>query len=216
MTIEIKRFLDLGGKSRSNAMMLNRVQSMTDNKRIVQLTNAYWKLLVDTFYLKEEAYDVLINLDSYATVEERYGTKSSYIRNIVYREKKRLTSDIGVDIYLDVLLYNMKSDSEIEYLTAVIMDLINQTELRDEVGYLDKVIIPLDDYPVHRNTELTNDSFVKMANVLKPLSKTYLKPILDSSDMGYIKYLLTEPDEYLSEQDLSRKSYLLQTWWLNE
>lgn len=216
MKIEIKRFLDLGGKTRANAMMLNRVQAMTDNKHIVTLANAFWKLLVDTFYLKDEAYDVLINLDSYATVEERYGTKSSYIRNIVYREKKRLTSDIGVDIYLDVLLYNMKSDSEIDHLTEVILGLINQTELRDAVGYLDKVIIPLDNYTVHRNTELTNDDFVKMATVLKPLSKAYLKPILESSDIGYIKYLLTESDEFLSEQDLSRKSFLLQTWWLNE
>ena len=89
MKIEIKRFLDLGGRFRSNALLLNKVQTMTNNQKVVTVSDLFWQLLVDTYYLKDEAYDVLVKLDSYAEIEARYGTKKSYIRNIVYREKLR-------------------------------------------------------------------------------------------------------------------------------
>lgn len=215
MKIEIKRFLDLGGRFRSNALLLNKVQTMTNNQKVVAVSDLFWQLLVDTYYLKDEAYDVLVKLDSYAEIEARYGTKKSYIRNIVYREKLRLSDEIGVDIYLDLILYNTKTDKELDNLIDILNNSISKVEKRVQNGHLNKLNISMDEYVAHRNNSLSNETFAKMVTVLKPISKEYMKPFITNSDLGYLKYLLTEEDDYLNEKDYERKKYLLQEWWLN-
>ena len=144
MKIEIKRFLDLGGRFRSNALLLNKVQTMTNNQKVVTVSDLFWQLLVDTYYLKDEAYDVLVKLDSYAEIEARYGTKKSYIRNIVYREKLRLSDEIGVDIYLDLILYNTKTDKELDNLIDILNNSISKVEKRVQNGHLNKLNISMD------------------------------------------------------------------------
>lgn len=194
---------------------MNKVQTMTNNQKVVAVSDLFWQLLVDTYYLKDEAYDVLVKLDSYDEIEARYGTKKSYIRNIVYREKLRLSDEIGVDIYLDLLLYNTKTDKELDNLIDILNNSISKVEKRVKNGHLNKLNISMDEYVAHRNNSLSNETFSKMVTVLKPISKEYMKPFITNSDLGYLKYLLTEEDEYLNEKDYERKKYLLQEWWLN-
>lgn len=237
----IKDFVALGGKKRNGSVLHAKLTQVTKNELYIDLLLKYFYLLVHTNFLSDVAYDVLILRLTYKEVLDKYPeVKESYLRNIVYKEGKRVFTELGCDPYIAVKNQELTA-SEAEALLEVIKD---KTRVNGHKGVLGGVNVirgneggifatnkELDSKMTLDFTKFAeldegyikdfqNDTeFVRVAKKLRMLSKGYADMILNSIDsrlLGYYFYLMNEREDKLSDAQLLRKQQLREVWWLND
>lgn len=214
--MNIRGFINYGGKTRNKTVMIAKVGGIANNNKVVQLAGLYWDLLVGTHYLKEETYLNIIKGLTYSEIQVITKTKS--IHTVIYRDKQRLKQDLGVDIltYIEEGNYNTK---EIDGYMIILEQLLSEQEMRDQTNLLNKLNINFNQFTYHKDLAMDDMAYMQLVDRLSILSKSYTEMVVREMDspeiMGYIKYLLGTQDRYLTEQDKQRKIVLMQAWWLN-
>ncbi|MFV1457779.1 hypothetical protein, partial [Bacillus mycoides] len=100
----IKDFIQLGSRMRNVGVLNVNIRKFTNSEVHKEMLNKYYQLLVDTNYLGNQAYEVMVLRKPYKEVLEAYpNIAESYLPNIIYKEAKRVFSDLGCDPYQDIL-----------------------------------------------------------------------------------------------------------------
>ena len=237
----IKDFVALSGKKRNSSVLYSKLSQLTDNKIMTDLLMKYFYLLVHTNFLSDVAYDVLIARLTYKEVLVKYPEiKESYLRNIVYKEGKRVFTELGCDPY-SLLDSKDVSDKDTVQLLELINDKIRMHGVRGMLGggnilrgtgggvfAANKELLTQLNIDFAKYAEIDEDfishfekdaEFVQVAKKLRMLSKSYADAVLNNIDsklLGYFYYLLSEREEKLSEVQVSRKQQLREVWWLRD
>ena len=219
MQLRLKDFINYGGQRRNKEVMIARVSTHSNSPKIGSLAGVYWDLLVTTDYLKEATYLHMVKQLKYTEIEQVTGQSYHAIRNCIYRDKQRVQADIGMDIY-DYIEEREYTNVLTDQLMTVIESLVTQHEVRDTGDIFAHLTVDLNGYTYNRTIDIEDMEFIKLVDVLAPLSKKYTDSLIEGlgrPDMiGYIKYLLGTDSRHLSNSDKQRKQVLLQSWWLTD
>lgn len=216
----VKKFLNYGGKTRNRALMESRVQTISQNHRVAQLAGRYWDLIVGSDYLKDVTYLHWVEGYTHQEIHEQTGVNLHTIKITIHRDGQRVLNDLTLDLY-QYIEGREYSNSQVNHLMTIVERLGETVTFKDrQESLLDKLNVKLDGYQYVRDIELDDINFIRVSDLLAPLSKPYsenlLREVDDAQILGYIKYLLGSKDEYLNKRDLQRKESLKQSWWLNE
>ena len=116
----------------------------------------------------------------------------------------KITNTFGENVITDLYASNKKID---KYITAMAEQFakLSDSSLKKSL----RLSLPENNI----NSSVTDDEFNKFIEIIKPYTEVKMKEIEDSIDTkvsGYFNYILTCPDECLSENDLDRKILLVE------
>lgn len=215
----------MGGKRRDRELMLTGARKFTSNSEELHLLDRYYYLLVNTDYLREAVYGFFVDGKSYEQLTVDFKIHKNYVRNVIYKEVKRLFEEVTEDPF--ALITNKEyeiGDNSREQLVDVLINRIermikNQKTRRfDEL--VDYMLVDLKEqgeFDTEYNGKIDEQEFGALINRLQYLSKPYLDSFFDVVDkkmVGYIAYLLTTSNRKLSERDKAKKQEICEVWFL--
>ncbi|MBX9158285.1 hypothetical protein [Bacillus cereus] len=234
----IKDFIQLGSRMRNIGVLNVKIRKITDSEVHREVLNKYYQLLVDTNYLGNEAYEVMVLRKSYKEILKSYpNIAESYLRNIIYKEAKRVFSELGCDPY-QAILDGELTDEDGKGLINVLHKKILENGKRGDVAYVStannvrytsaglltdqmnldfKKYATLDgDYIQSFNDE---EMFAVIAKKFQILSKSYFDNLMKDIDerlIGYYMYLLNTDEKLLTEKQRGQRQQLREVWWLSD
>lgn len=191
--------------------MVKKLELPEERIRIIQ---TFVRLLVSTDFLQPDTRIYITN--EYITIDGVYekikngdytvGREVTFnsVRNRIYRDQMKISNTFGNDIVTDLYASSKKVDKYINIMAEQFAKLADST-LKDGLRLnISKDCI---------NSSVTDDEFNSFIEVIKPYTEIRMKEVEDSIDdrvAGYFNYLLSCPDECLSEDDLDRKIVLVE------
>jgi len=219
----VRNLLNLGGNYRDKELMINRARKYTSDCMELKMLERYFYLLVNTDYLHEAVCMYYVDGKSQKQISDKTGYRESYIRNLVYRDVKRLFNDLSVDPYAfvrypDTNMETLAREKEVDRILKRIELMIKKQELRRYDSLMDYMLIDFSRYGEPNNKFegfLDEEEYTEFVRRMQYLSKPYLQSffnIVDKRIPGYIHYLLTTGDGRLTERDRERKKELAAMW----
>lgn len=223
--ISIKDFLKIGSNYRDIRLLRIGSKKITKNAQELHLMERYFHLLVNTDFLRRDVYDFLVRQRTYKEVSERHGVNQNYLRNIIYREIKRVFTDISDDPYAliryrDYVPTDEDRENAVQELTRRIELLIENHEVIRANDLTDFMVMDIGDFAeeyTEYDGEIDNAMFKEIVDRLRYLSKPYLNTLFEHMDkkmLGYVIYLLITRERNLSDRDKRNKEVIKDTWFL--
>lgn len=215
----IKKLVNLVSKTLDIQIVRDRVKRYTDREDEINLIGEYYRLVVNTNYLRTEAYEFLVNGKTYNQIIQEYDVNPGYIRNIIYNEGKRLFTEIGGDPLGELRLKELTEEKTAMY-TKNIKTILGTVEEKGGNSINDLFTFNIEETSeVDRkfNRNVGEQDFKELVTVLKYFVKPYADVLVENIDkrhIGYILYLLRTDEGSLTEQDKLRKKYLKMEWML--
>ena len=215
----IRKVVDLGSENKDYRLVRQRAKEYTNGEVELSMLEEYYRLLVDTTYLRDEAYEFIVNGKTYKQIIKEYDLSEGYMGNIVYRETKRVVDEIGYDPFEEVLS-GVCSKEKVEMITNNIIELGKKETTRNEKRVTDLFTFDIENKAVIDrgfNRTIEDGDFQELADVLKYFVKPYQEMVIDQLDeryLGYVYYLLRADDKSLVAEDLARKKSLQLGWML--
>lgn len=215
----IRKLVDLGSEKRDSGLVRLRAKEFTTCDAELSMIENYYRLVVNSTYFREEAYDFLVRGKSYRQIIEKHGIKDSNLRNVIYRETRRLFRELQHDPLGKVI--NGECTKElIEVIESRICELEEKETYRDYNSVTDLFTFDIEsksqlDREFNRNIE--DDDFKDLVDVLKYFVRPYQDVLLDQLDeryLGYILYLLKMDEKSLLDVDKERKKYIMMGWMM--
>jgi len=215
-TISIKDFLKMGSDYRDVKLMLSGVSKYTTNKEELRMLESYYFLLVNTDYLREDVYAFLVDQKTYKEVVEEFGVHENYIRNIIYKEVRRLFSDLTEDPFAIVRNREYMDDPEkreeiVDILNQRLERVISNLTVKRTNDLMDFMVINIEKYSdnyAEYEGEIDSEVLDDVVMRLQYLSQPYLERLFERMDkrvLGYIVYLLSTSNRKLSGRDIGVK-----------
>ena len=215
----------MGSKYRDVKLMLTGIKKYTETKEELEMLEKYYFLIVNTDYLREDVYAFLVDQKTYKEIVAEFGVHENYVRNIIYKEIKRLFDDITEDPFALVRYKDYMEDYElrkekVEILNQRLERIISNLTVRRTNDLLDYMVVNLEkygngyaEYEGDIDRELLDDTVER----LQYLSQPYLDKlfgVIDERIIGYIVYLLTTNNRRLSSRDVGVKEEICDMWYL--
>ncbi|PGR83733.1 hypothetical protein [Bacillus cereus] len=234
----IKDFLKLGGRMKNRGVLQVNVRKVTRNPALIEVLNKYYTLLVETNFLSGVAYEVLVLGRNRKEVVRKYPhVAETYVRNLVYRDAKRVFAELGCDPYKDIkdgiiveenapalnnvldklILTNGKKGDARTYEDDLFGTSQSKGMLTDNVQIDFKQYAEIDSEYIR--TFRGDEEFRLLAKRFQILSKPYFDNFMRDTDkrlVGYFMFLLNTDDDQLTEKQKIQKEQLKQVWWLHE
>lgn len=221
----IKDFLNLGGKYRDERLIRMGIRRYTNNEFEMKTLEKYYYLLANTDYLKDEVYDLFIEQKTHKEVIEIYGIHDSYMRNIVYREVRRVFGELSEDLFAVVRYGYFKEEPDrrrsiFERVRSIINKLMDHVTIKKTRDLLDFLLVNIEEYGDKYNEYegvIDKEMLQETLDRLKYLSSPYLEMMFKGVDkriLGYIVYLLTSNEKRLSERDVIIKGDICEELFL--
>lgn len=204
--------IDNNGNFRTIPIGIVKRQELSEER--IRIIQTFVRLLVNTNFLQPETKIYISN--EYITIDgvydkikngdytvDREATFNS-VRNRIYRDQMKISNTFGNDIVTDLYSSSKKIDKYINIMAEQFAKLADST-LKDSL----RLDIPKDCI----NSSITDDEFNNFIEIIKPYTEIKAKEVEDNIDnrvSGYFNYILSCPDECLSEDDLDRKILLVE------
>ncbi|PGT89946.1 hypothetical protein [Bacillus thuringiensis] len=234
----IKDFLKLGGRMRNTGILNVNIRKFAKSPIHLEVLNKYFTLLVDTNFLNGVAYDVIVHGKKRKEIVAKYpNIAESYVRNLVYRDAKRVFNEIGCDPYL-AIKEGLMTEDDAKHVSNTLEKHILENGKRGDAGtyedgysqtpqsrgmLTDHVQIDFKTYAEidadYIKTFRNDADFVAIAKRFQLLSKPYFDNFMRDVDkrlVGYFMFLLNTDDSKLTERQKVQKNQLRQVWWLHE
>lgn len=206
----------MGSDYRDVKLMLSGVSKYTTNKEELRMLESYYFLLVNTDYLREDVYAFLVDQKTYKEVVEEFGVHENYIRNIIYKEVRRLFSDLTEDPFAIVRNREYMDDPEkreeiVDILNQRLERVISNLTVKRTNDLLDFMVINIEKYSdnyAEYEGEIDSEVLDDVVMRLQYLSQPYLERLFERMDkrvLGYIVYLLSTSNRKLSGRDIGVK-----------
>lgn len=215
----VRKMVELGSENKDYRLVRQRAKEFTSSEVELSMLEDYYRLLVNTTYLREEAYEFIVNGKTYKQIIKELEVNEGYMRNIVYKETRRIFAEIGTDPLADVLMGGV-SKEEVERTHSKIIELSKKENSKNEKWVADLFSFDIESKSIIDrgfNRKIEDSDFQELADVLKYFVKPYQEMLLEEIDeryLGYIFYLLRADDKSLLEEDLERKKSLQLGWLL--
>ena len=206
----------MGSDYRDVKLMLSGVSKYTTNKEELRMLESYYFLLVNTDYLREDVYAFLVDQKTYKEVVEEFGVHENYIRNIIYKEVRRLFSDLTEDPFAIVRNREYMDDPEkreeiVDILNQRLERVISNLTVKRTNDLMDFMVINIEKYSdnyAEYEGEIDSEVLDDVVMRLQYLSQPYLERLFERMDkrvLGYIVYLLSTSNRKLSGRDIGVK-----------
>ena len=215
----------MGSKYRDIKLMLTGAKQYTETKEELDMLEKYYFLVVNTDYLREDVYAFLVDQKTYKEIVEEFGVHENYVRNIIYKEIKRLFDDITEDPFALIRYKDYMEDYElrrekVEVLNQRLERIISNLTVRRTNDLLDYMVVNLEkygngysEYEGDIDRELLDDTVERLQYLSQPyLDKLF--SVVDDRIVGYIVYLLTTNNRRLSSRDVGVKEEICDMWYL--
>lgn len=216
-SIEMKEFTDLIGGTEDKALFKVRLRSITKDNDALNMLWLIYRIAKDTDVFTDDVKDIIFNKKTYKEVEDKYGITSSNLKNNIFRQMKKYSRILGSELYSDVKTNNITSQ-ECTYISEdlleVYKDMNKSSSSISSLFYVDLIT----DYTHSTEdeeifTKIDDDDFKFARDCFVKLSipaTHFMIENLDDSLKKYIAYLITTPEQRLTEKDILRKQKLSQ------
>lgn len=217
--------MKLGSKYRDLRIFRESSKKVSRDTAELYLLERYYFLITKTSYLREEAFEFLVEGKTYKDIVKDYNISEGYLKNIIHREIREVYDDITEDPFALVRYKDYIEDVEykrqrVQELTKRINFLIDNQKMILSQDIDEYMLVDLSDYadPYREyDGDIDGELLVEMVQRLRYISKPYLSKLFEGIDkrtLGYIVYILNTKENDLSDRDKENRQAVKDTWFI--